>query len=184
MSFRFALRLFKLGVNVSCDELFFSQSGIAHSKLRKRMYHETVTKMVQVKTMLHGPPIPRRKQRVENSESVAEMVAEVGAGSSSATAEATSMGDGASSNSPQEENANGGVVEGDPESHVSPSVVEDQEGFDAVLNEMFHELELEGLEDIAVETSVQNVSQVIRKTKLSKIFGPLSVLNETNVDTV
>ena len=45
-------------------------------------------------------------------------------------------------------------------------------------------LELEGLEDIAVEASVQNVSQVIRKTKLSKIFGPLSVLNETNVDTV
>ena len=49
---------------------------------------------------------------------------------------------------------------------------------------MFHELELEGLEDIVVEASVQNVSQVIRKTKLSKIYGPLSVLNDTNVDTV
>ena len=49
--------------------------------------------------------------------------------------------------------------------------------------EMFHELELEGLEDIAVEASVQNVSG-IRETKLSKMFGPLSVLNDTNVDTV
>ena len=51
---------------------------------------------------------------------------------------------------------------------MSPSVVEDQEGFDVVLNEMFHELELEGLEDIVVEASVHNVSQVFRKTKLSK----------------
>ena len=67
---------------------------------------------------------------------------------------------------------------------MSPSVVEDQEGFDAVVNEIFHELELEGLEDIAVEASVHNVSEVIRKTKLSKIFGPLSVLNDKNVDTV
>ena len=42
-----------------------------------------VTKMVEVKAMLHVPPIPSKKQHVEDSELVAEMVA----GSSSVAAE-------------------------------------------------------------------------------------------------
>ena len=55
------------------------------------------------------------------------------AGSSSATAEV------ASSDPTQEEKANLGVAEGDQESHVSTLVVEDQKGFDVVVNELFHE---------------------------------------------
>ena len=61
----------------------------------------------------------------------------------------------ASSDSPEENNVNLGVAEGDPDLHVSPLVVEDLKGFDVVVNELFHKLELEGLEEIIVETSVK-----------------------------
>ena len=45
---KLALRLFGVGVNSASTERFFSQAGIAHTKLRNRLGHEKVTKMVQV----------------------------------------------------------------------------------------------------------------------------------------
>ena len=49
---RFALRLFGIGVNSASTERFFSQAGLTHTKLRNRMKHDRVTKMVQVRSML------------------------------------------------------------------------------------------------------------------------------------
>ena len=45
---RFALRLFGVSVNSTSTERHFSQAGIIHNKLRNRLGHKKVTKMVQV----------------------------------------------------------------------------------------------------------------------------------------
>ena len=45
----------------------FSQSGITHTKLRNRLQHERVAKMVQVKSGLPGlfpPPVPYKEKEV------------------------------------------------------------------------------------------------------------------------
>lgn len=45
---RIALRLFGVSVNSASTERHFSQAGIIHNKLRNRLGHKKVTKMVQV----------------------------------------------------------------------------------------------------------------------------------------
>ena len=45
---RIALRLFGVSVNSASTERHFSKAGIIHNKLRNRLGHKKVTKMVQV----------------------------------------------------------------------------------------------------------------------------------------
>ncbi|DBB03094.1 TPA: hypothetical protein ACH3X1_013407 [Trebouxia sp. C0004] len=102
-----------------------SQAGLTHSKQRNRMKHERVTKMVQVKKMLHANR-PKRakiasKAQVQPGEEAYDYELD------SATASASLQGNSA----------------GDLE--ALPDLVCNQEEFDECVKEWLYELELEGL---------------------------------------
>jgi hypothetical protein len=51
----------------ACDECFFSQAGILYYKLRTRLQHAKVTKMLRVKARLHADHPARRMRRIDGS---------------------------------------------------------------------------------------------------------------------
>ena len=112
-----AKRLYEIGVNAACDERFFSQAGIVHSKLRNRLQHDKVTMMVQVKAMLHAGHSALGKRQAD--------------GSSRPTIEpATSSGAVRRSTSAQ----------ADSDDLTLPDIIADQDEFDEAVNEWFAEL--------------------------------------------